>query len=176
MWSHVFPIREKLPKTQSAISHKTKGRDASRLPGDRACEAPQRPRHLIPYQSNVSLSPRGRLGGTRMLITGPPAMGREVIPETTINHIEAGRRTGSRASAPQIQEFLRRGTILHSLKKRPVDARPAHSSLFFSPAFLTFAHLANAAFRALALRCSVVSRAALFLPPLEPPIFPSATA
>lgn len=33
-----------------------------------------------------------------------------------------------------------------------------------------------AAFRALALRCSGVSLAALFLPPFEPPILPSATA
>jgi hypothetical protein len=42
--------------------------------------------------------------------------------------------------------------------------------------FFAFAHLASAALRALTLRCSGVSLAALFLPPFEPPIFPSATA
>jgi hypothetical protein len=47
---------------------------------------------------------------------------------------------------------------------------------FFSKGFFVFAHLARAAWRALALRCSGVSLAALFLPPFEPSIFPSATA
>jgi len=39
-----------------------------------------------------------------------------------------------------------------------------------------FAHLAFAAFFALALRSSGVSLAALLFPPFEPPIFPNATA
>jgi len=43
-------------------------------------------------------------------------------------------------------------------------------------AFVTFDHRARAAFRALALRCSGVSLAALVFPPLEPPIFPKAIA
>jgi hypothetical protein len=42
--------------------------------------------------------------------------------------------------------------------------------------FLSFAHLARAAFRALALRSSAVSLAALVFPPFAPPIFPNATA
>ena len=44
---------------------------------------------------------------------------------------------------------------------------------FFLP---SFDHLASAAFRALALRSSGVSFAALLLPPFAPPIFPRATA
>src|SRR3984893_3954619 len=42
--------------------------------------------------------------------------------------------------------------------------------------FLDLAHLARAALRALALRCSGVKRAALILPPFAPPLFPHATA
>ncbi len=42
--------------------------------------------------------------------------------------------------------------------------------------FLSFAHLARAAFRALALLCSGVSLAARVFPPFEPPILPKATA
>jgi hypothetical protein len=52
---------------------------------------------------------------------------------------------------------------------------PAYGS-FFTLDFFTFAHRASAAFRALALRSSGVSLAALVLPPLEPPIFPRAIA
>jgi hypothetical protein len=47
---------------------------------------------------------------------------------------------------------------------------------FLSFAFLVCDHLALAAFRALALRSSGPSLAALVFPPLDPPIFPNATA
>jgi hypothetical protein len=52
----------------------------------------------------------------------------------------------------------------------------SRNSIYFclGPAGLfVFDHLAIAAFRALALRCSGVSLAALFLPPFEPPILPN---
>lgn len=42
--------------------------------------------------------------------------------------------------------------------------------------FFSFAHLARAAFRALALLSSGVSFAALIFPPFDPPILPNATA
>ena len=50
------------------------------------------------------------------------------------------------------------------------------SSFFFSFDFPTLAHRASTALRAISLRCSAVSFAARILPPLEPPIFPKATA
>jgi hypothetical protein len=56
---------------------------------------------------------------------------------------------------------------------------PVRTTVYFCLApvgFFAFAHLATAALRALALRSSGVSFAALFLPPFEPPILPNATA
>jgi hypothetical protein len=60
---------------------------------------------------------------------------------------------------------------LHSTRGQEPDLL----STFFVD-FFVFAHLAMAALRALALRCSGVSFAAPVLPPFEPPSFPSATA
>jgi hypothetical protein len=51
---------------------------------------------------------------------------------------------------------------------------PFHYAAFFC--FLTFAHLANTAFRALSLRSSAVMLAALAGPPIFPPLRPNATA
>jgi hypothetical protein len=56
-----------------------------------------------------------------------------------------------------------------SLPKLPFNRRVAYCFLFF-------AHLASAAFRALALLSSGVSLAARVFPPFEPPILPKATA
>lgn len=59
------------------------------------------------------------------------------------------------------------------------DADPSAESDRFSDIhsfFFSFAHLARAAFRALALLSSGVSFAALIFPPFDPPILPNATA
>jgi len=57
-------------------------------------------------------------------------------------------------------------------RSRRVESDQLEGCFFFP----CFAHLARAAFRALALRCSGVILAALVFPPFAPPIFPKATA
>jgi hypothetical protein len=67
-------------------------------------------------------------------------------------------------------------TDLHNKRFKSCCQQVSSHNMLYNSYLAALAHLAFAALRALSRRCSAVNMSALALPPLRPPLCPSATA